>query len=244
MKNGTKSQELSLEQIGTLAGFITGFLVKILSIGQVLYFLGHKTELKQKLYQAFEVSDNHTAIRAEWQNFWKDQFGWNVDFSMVIIPPKPEIGSWRLLIIPKGMTNNKMFARMGQLFKCWKYMDNLDVAVPPKKNARTTENHYAVWVHDGAEPDEEFLGKSVREVDSDMKIGMTLLERMTLELKYFVETGKHLDIKGGTRCSGSRYSGGGVPDVSWNPNDGTVFVYWSNVGSASGGWGFRRAVYS
>lgn len=243
MKNGTKSQETSLEQIGTLAGFITGFLVKVLSPEQVLYWLGHKSELKQKLYKLFEATgDDYDALREEWQKFYKDQFGWDVDFSRVIIPSKPETGSWRLLFIAKGMTNNKMFARLEQLFKCWKYTDNLDAAVPT--NARTTENHYAIWVRDGVEPDEEFLGKSVREVDSDMKIGMTLLERMTLEIKYFAETGKHLDINGGTRCSGSRHSDGDVPYVHWDPDDGTVHVDWYFVDYAYSGWGIRRAVSS
>ncbi len=242
MKNGAKSQETSLEQIGTLAGFITSFFVKVLSVEQVSYWLGHKTELKQKLCEVFVVMDEYVTLREEWQKFWKDQLNWDVDFSRVIIPPKPAIGSWCLLIIPKGMTNNKMFARMEQLFKCWKYADNLDTAVPT--NIRTTENHYAVWVRDGVEPDAEFLGKPVREADPDMKIGMTLLERLTLEIKYFSETRKHLDVIGGTRCSGSRYSGGDVPYVHWYPDDGTVDVSWSYVDGSGGGDGVRRAVYS
>lgn len=240
MKNGTKSQETSLEQIGTFAGFITSFFVKVLSVEQVSYWLGHKTELKQKLCEVFAVMDEYVMLRDEWQKFYKEHFKWDVDFSRVIIPPKPAIGSWRLLIIAQGMTVNKMFARMEQLFKCWKYAENLDTAVPT--NARTTESHYAVWVLDGVEPDEELLGKSVRDADPDMKIGMTLLERLALELKYFAKTGKHLDIKGCTRCSGSRYSDGGVPGVCWSPNGGRVCVNGVDVDDLSSKWGVRRAV--
>lgn len=240
MKHGTKSQEISLEQTGALAGFVTGFLVKVLSPEQVVYWIGHKVELKQKLCEVFRVVDEYVELREEWQKFWKDQLGWSVDFSRVIIPPKPKTGSWRLLVLPKNLTNNKLFARMEQLFTCWKYADDLDAAVPI--NARTTASHYAVWVRDGVEPDEEFLSRSTREADPDMKIGITLLERMTFSLKYFVETANHLDIKGGTWCSGSRGSGGDVPCVGWNPNDGAVRVFRYDVDYSYSGWGIRRAV--
>lgn len=240
MKNGTKSQETSLEQIGTLAGFITSFFVKVLSVEQVSYWLGHKTELKQKLCEVFAVMDEYVTLREGWQKFYKEHFKWDVDFSRVIIPPKPAIGSWRLLIIAQGMTLNKMFARMEQLFKCWKYADNLDTAV--STNVRTTASHYAVWVRDGVEPDAEFLGKSVREADPDMKIGMTLLERTTLGVKYFAETNKHLDIKGLTFCSGSLDSDGDVPYMFWSPIDDHVFVRWCYVDDSDGSHGVRQAV--
>lgn len=230
MNNGTNSKKPSLEQLGALAGFIVEFLAGILNFEQIGYWLKHKTALKQKLREVFSITDEYVEFREEWQKFWKAQLGWGVDFSGVIIPPKPQIGSWRLLILPKGMTNNKMFARMEQMFKCWKYTNDLDAEVPI--NARTTENHYAVWVRDGVEPDEEFLEKSVCEADLDMKIGMTLLERLTFGIKYFAETGKHLDIKGVTLCSGSRHSCGDVPYVRWDPLGGTVLVGWRNVDSA------------
>lgn len=243
MKNGTESQELSLEQIGNLAGYITSFLVKALSAPQVLYWLGHKTELKQKLYKVFEVAeDSYVTLREEWQKFYKDQFNWDVDFGRVIIPPKPSVGTWRLLIIAQGMTSNKVYAQCEKLFGCWRYEKNLDTAV--SINLRTAQNHYAVWVLDGIEPDAEFLGKSTRDTDPDMKIGVTLLERLIQELKYFIETGKHLDISGVTFCSGSRYADGDVPCMDWNPYDGRMRVGWYDAGGSSAKRGVRRAVYS
>ncbi len=46
--------------------------------------------------------------------------------------------------------------------------------------------------------------------------GITLMERLILELKHFEETGKHLDVDKITLCVGSRDSDGGVPSVNWN----------------------------
>ena len=238
MKNGTESQEISLEQTGTLAGFITSFLVKGLSAEQVLYWLGHKTELKQNLRKIFEVDDDgYATLRKNWQKFYKDQFKWDVDFSGVIIPSKPSIGIWRLLIVAQNMTCNRVFARWEILFNCWRYWDDMDTA-------RTAEKHYAVWVLDSVEPDAEFLGKSTEEADSDMEIGVTLLERLLQELKYFSETGNHLDITGLTYCSGSRDADGKVPCVYYFLHDGSVKVNWSGVGDSGEEYGIRRVVRS
>ncbi|MBI2120443.1 MAG: hypothetical protein HYT94_02350 [Parcubacteria group bacterium] len=244
MKNGTDSPK-NLKQLAILAGISTEVLYSIFDDADTDYYIAHKAEFRKRiseLKRKLPVMGDYFNLRTEEQQFWKEYFKWNVDFGRVFIPPKPEIGSWLLLTQAQGMTNNKMFARMEQLFKCWRYSDDLDVAVPT--NARTTENHYAVWVRDGVEPDAEFLGKSTREADPDMKIGVTLLERNTLEVKYYAKTGKHLDIVGGTRCSASLDSDGNVPNVYWNPDDGAVDVCWRGVGRSYDKWGIRRAVYS
>lgn len=187
-----------------------------------------------------KTSENFAELREEWQKFYKKHFNEDVDFSNVFVPPKPLIGTWRLLIIAQNMTRNKVYARCENLFDRWRYEKNLDTAV--SVNTRTAEKHYAVWVVDGVEPDVEFLDKSTHDADHDMKIGETLLERLVQELKYFSETGKHLDEKGVTFCSGSRGAVGGVPGVYWDPHDGRVCVRWYAVGCSYAGSGVRRAV--
>lgn len=239
MKNGTDSQNPSFGQLGALAGFIVDFLATILNATQVAYWLGHKTELKKKLREVFSITDEFSEIREEWQKFYKTHFNWDVDFSQVLIPIKPTDGKWRLIFIAQGMTLNFAFKTCEKLFSSWKYYDDLDKAI--SKNVRNTENHYAVWVRDEVEPDQEFLGKSTREADPDMKIGITLLERIIFEIKHFTETGKHLDVKGLTFCSGSRYSDGGVPNAGLL-NDGGFRVLCSGLGRSFSDYGIRSAV--
>ena len=92
--------------------------------------------------------------------------------------------------------------------------------------------------------DYELLKISIKELDSVLKSyelekegikGITLLERLQLELDYFNETGKHLDIDNLTLCSGSRYSDGSVPYVDWVSSDSTMRVGWCYPDSRNDG---------
>lgn len=238
MSNATDPKKASFEQLASLAGFIVDFLATILSFDNVNYWLGHKTELKKKLREVFSVIDEYIDVKIDWQKFCKGQFGMDVDFSAVTIPAKPNGENWRLLFVAKGLTLNRVFEQWS--FKKWRYNDDLDKAVPTNK--RIADKHYAVWVRDGVEPDAEYLGKSTRQADPNMEIGMTLLERMILESKYFAETGKHLDIEGATFCTGSLCVDGRVPEVCWFSLDLYVRVGLYDLNYSSSGYGLRSAV--
>ena len=67
-----------------------------------------------------------------------------------------------------------------------------------------------------------------------------LLERIIFEIKYFSETGKHLDIKGLTFCSGSRYSDGDVPSAGWALDE--FWVDWCGLDYSRSDFGIRSAV--
>ena len=227
------------EKLGLLAGFIVEFLAKFFNSTQIDYWLGHKTELRKKLKEVFSIMDEFSEVREKWQNFYKFHFNWDVDFSQIIIPVKPKEGNWRLLFIPKGMTLNLAFKICEKLFVSSKYYDDLDKAI--SKNIRDTSSHYTIWVPDEVEPEQKFLGKSTRESDPDMKIGVTLLERIIFEIIYFTETGKHLDVKGLTFCSGSRDSVGDVP-VAGLGGDGSFEVGYDDLDYSDSGCGIRSAV--
>ncbi len=209
-----------VRRLAQLAGLITGVLAD-LPLEQINYWLGHKTLLRQKLVGVFEITvDEFADTRAEWEKFYLDLFKIYADFSTVRIPGKPTEGSWRLVFIWAGLTMNQTLAVMRAKFKVWTYVEDLDASVTV--NTRTSATSYAIWVRDGVEPDEKYLGQSTRQADPTGKVGMTLLERMVLGLKYFVETGKHLDEKGITFCAGSRFSFGDIPGVYFYPCTGKV----------------------
>ncbi len=221
MENGTEVKKapvmLSVKKQASLAAFIFEKIINGSSVEQVEYWLGHKIELSKNLNLVFSLipEDEYSSEREDWQKFYKDQFDWDVDFSQVIIPNKPESGSWRLIFIPKGMTMNLAFDKASKLFltRRPKPKNDLDKAIPT--NIRNTQNSYAIWVKDEVEPDPEFIGNSTKQADPNMKLGITLLEEIILEMKYLLETGNNLNIKGVTFCSGSRDSGGFVPGVGW-----------------------------
>ncbi len=237
MKATESKDQPSWKQMLALATFIAGVLGEILSNKQMQDQLQNKSRLRKKILELFDVAaDTYTEIREEWQKFYQSEFGMKVDLSGVQVPEKPE-GNYRLLFIAKGLTLNKVYDSWK--FPKYRYNDDLDKAVPTNK--RTATESYAIWVLAGVEPDAEFLGKSTKTADPSMEIGMTLLERMIFESKYFLETGKHLDVKGVTFCSGSRNSDGYVPDVYLDTN-GEVDVCWYSLGNSNSKYGIRRAV--
>ncbi|MCR4334708.1 MAG: hypothetical protein NUV47_03220 [Patescibacteria group bacterium] len=147
-----------------------------------------------------------------WTLFYREEFNQTLDFSVIQIPEKRE-GFNRLIIVPKGMTMNRAYKACEKHFPCWRYNNDLDTAVPT--NDRTPSESYAIWVRDRVEADEELKKLSANDLVEQKVGGITLLERILLELKYFRETGKHLDIKNVTLCSGSRDADGSVPDAFW-----------------------------
>lgn len=137
------------------------------------------------------------------------------------------------------LKTSELMQRMRDKFNVWSYYDDarLDTEFPKPKAA--TER--AFLCHQ--EPDPETLGLSVREAEEKGHTnGITLRERILLELAYFEKTGEHLDVKGITFCSGSRYSDGGVPVMGWDSGDQEVQVRWCSLGYSNSDYGLRSAV--
>ena len=160
-----------------------------------------------------------------WQKFYKKVFGEVFDFSDIRIPGCPGIPGkeWRLIIVAKGMTPEELFCKCREKFGAWKWTDrNLNEIVISDRTAK--DGHYAIWVRARVEADEEFKNLSVNNLKAQNHKGITLEERLVLELFHFWKTRKHLDIQNITLCSGSRYSGGSVARVDWSV--GGVGVDW------------------
>ncbi len=158
-------------------------------------------------------------LLADWQRFYKKHFNLDKDFSTLRIPEQKE-GFDRLIVVVEGMTPEKLFSAIKSLTPAWKHSDNLDAIVSERK----ADKDYAIWVRDRQEADEELKNKSANDLNQEGIPGITLEERLLYELKFFDETGKHLDVQKITLCAGSRDPDGYVPGVSWY--DGEVHVRW------------------
>ena len=177
------------------------------------------------------------------QEYWKDHFDLKVNFADVVIPQKPNRGSWCLIIMPKGLTMDPTVEVIRKDFEVITHAKSLDKFVPI--NARITNKNYAVWVYVGAEPNQKYLGKTPRQTDIEGRIGNTLFERLVLGHKHFIKTGKHLDIECATFCTASRTAKGLVPFVYSHPIKKKVGVYWIDADDnffRKGG--LREAVYA
>ncbi|MES2023297.1 MAG: hypothetical protein V4439_01310 [Patescibacteria group bacterium] len=181
---------------------------------------------------------NISEIVKDWNSVYKEIFDTEADFSKVYIPPIPIMGKWRLLFILKAIKMGFSYQVCQKLFEIRSYCDDLDKDI--SINSRSPVESYAIWVRDEPSPTQEFLGKTIA-VDPKMGKGITLLERIIFEIKYFTETGQHLDVKGQTFCSGSRNASGFFPTVDLN-NQSEVDIFWHAPDFFYQGFGIREVV--
>jgi hypothetical protein len=184
------------------------------------------------------VGHPYASVIVDWQNFYRD-IGIKTDFSNLRIPEKLQ-GFDRLIVVAQGMTPQRLYDKCKELFSCWKWTDeNLDKIVTSDRSAK--DSAYAAWFRDRVEADDELKSLSANALKEKSVAGVTLEERLVYELKYFKETGKHLDIENVTLCTGSRYSDGGVPFVDWRAGD-RLRVRWYDPDDTDGSLRVRQAV--
>ncbi len=95
------------------------------------------------------------------------------------------------------------------------------------EDVRFERKEGALWVRASSGPDQAFRNKSLLDADPSL-IGMTLFERVILGMKYFEETGKHLDVNTFTICSGSQMSTRNVVPLVACANRKVIISIWSN----------------
>lgn len=161
---------------------------------------------------------------ARWAaNYHRKGFGFALDTSKLIIPPKRD-GFDRLVVVPAHECINpeSVFDVCQQCFptRIWMGSSSLNENIDFEKEARwsSRDGPYAIWVRDRVEVEGEHADKSALEIERAGISGTTLLERMLLELDYYWQTGQHLDMRSATLCTGSRFTGtdGDVPSAKWD----------------------------
>ena len=177
------------------------------------------------------------AFLRDWQTLYRQEFGIEIDISKIRIPKRVP-GFNRLIVVAQGLTPEKIVSVLKGHMTVWKYADNLDTV----KSDRKTDQPYAIWIRDRQEADEELKNKSANQLQQEGVNCITLEERLLYHLKYFLETGKHLDEKNWTLCAGSRDPDGGVPEVVWGPGGGVVGVGWCGPSVADSGLRARSVV--
>ncbi len=213
-------------------------------VSRVLQAVKDDPNFIQQLFPEIETSQSGPekprrlkAMLRDWEKFYQDVFGLQKNFSGLRIPNKKP-GFDRLLVVAKGLTPNRIYNRMKELMPAWKYWNNLDSIISERK----ADRDYAIWVRDRVEADEELKNKSADVLKQEGIQGITLEERLLFELKYFKETGKHLDEQNVTLCAGSRLSLGALPYVRWNGWHRRVGVDWCVAARACGHLRGRQVV--
>lgn len=201
---------MSKKVVGSVPGSVLGMLADLnLKLRDGSITLEELDKFTKRQNPFVTISDQFLS----WKSFYSDIFGITLtllDSKM----PKTKAGFGRSIIIVRGLTINQIYKECVKLFPCWRYTDDLDTATKGLNDREPTED-YGIWIRDRVEADEDLNHISANDLKRKKIGGITLLERLILELRYFSDTGKHLDIQSVTLCSGSRYCDDGVPSVYW-----------------------------
>jgi hypothetical protein len=165
------------------------------------------------------------AMLRYWEAFYAKFFGIEIDLSSVPVPEK-KAGFDRLIVIARGICLNRVWnAHKGREIQTWQWWSGPIEKVMQKSERGIVKSSYAFWVRNGQEGDAEMMNLSAEMIaESADKIEVeTILERLVHGLKYFDETGQHLDVKSVTLCARSRFADGDVPSV-YRDYDGRVCV--------------------
>lgn len=156
--------------------------------------------------------DEILARLADWEIFYAEVFGIDTNFASAHIPHQVQDFE-RLLIRERSVTPESV------LSKCREFMR---VGNPFTGDLnRIVENHppktdRAVWLRDRIESDIELSDISAQILAENGVVSITFEDRILFEIKYFLETGDHLDHHSINLCAGSRMSFGYAPYVYWN----------------------------
>lgn len=173
----------------------------------------NKRKKEDDMSVRFFKNNTHPELVKDWQNFYQTLFKIKVDFSNLPIP-EPRYDYDRLLILAQGITIEKLFKKCKTLFSCRKWVgENLDKIIDSERLAH--QYSYAVWLKDNINPDSDLMLFSFQTLQSMPIKRITLQERLLFELKYYLETGKHLDTGQITYCAGSRVYDGQIPSTVW-----------------------------
>lgn len=174
----------------------------------------------------------------DWVSLYR-QVGIKLDPALVSIPDRTS-GFDRLIVIPKGLTFERVLKLLREDFAVDPYFEGLDSYV--KRSDRTSIEGYAVWVRDTVDAD-QYQGLSYAQVKERGVKAETLLERFIHEFVYFKQTGKHLDPKSWTLCYGSEGKEDDFPAVYWNSTSKALKVIWiSSPTELDGSMGIREVL--
>jgi hypothetical protein len=225
---------------------------------------GQLLEIKRQLRQPNGYPYNPMQLRRALQDVIEGRFGsssvaiigWHQVYEKLGLLPEIEkffeanvVGetcedeqTWAMPVLA-GATPNKVVAALRKLgVNVYTYVDDLDKSVTKNDRDPNKTGSYRVRFKKTVEADPELANKSAEDLKKEKVNGITLLERLLLELGYFLVTGEHLDIENVTLCSGSRNSDGGVPGVGWSVGTRGLCIDWYSPRRRSGSLRARAAV--
>jgi hypothetical protein len=229
-----KPPNVTVLQTKNLANIMLGAIPEDLPEGVAARWLRNKGVLQRAI--ADLLKDNHPKgiddqIK-DWTRFYADVFGRKIDTTGLIIPNETtELNG--LVIIPKDMSIQEAWNAYEKEGILTRYdnqgefgLDNLDEITQGHNDREPTES-YALRIADAAESDKKPEDSDNGHNVTTTEPRMTLLERLLFGLKYYRNTGEHLDTETVTCCFGTTNLQGQRPVVAYR--NGRVHLLWDHM---------------
>jgi hypothetical protein len=184
----------------------------------------------ERLVQPAELDEVVALQQEKWRKVFPKKG--ELDFSDLVAFPRRAGHDWPILV-PKRMSNNRLYAAAEKKFSCWRYTNNLDT-IGPAQSFTTLR-----WFKKVQEADEDLQNLSANMLLERGTPCVWLQERIWMEIDWFEETGDHLDKQNITLVAGSRRSDGGVPRASWF--GGGFYVNYGHPDNGDANWRARSA---
>ncbi len=209
-----------------------------------LEIIKENKDLAKKLFEFVKAKLQPDSIYlSHWQKIYKEWFDVDIDINIfgLKIPKNYDPEKHFLVLVAKGVTINIIVSAMRKRFNVYLYAECLDASVT--KNDRIPNDTYFVLFNKNIEADKDFKNISADDLVGQEHKGITLLERLLLEVFCYNETNEHLDIENVTLCSGSRDSFGSVPGVGWHSSFNRLGIHWYGADICHAGLRSRSAVF-
>lgn len=165
--------------------------------------------------------------KLKWLQFYRSVFDLKLDLNFTL--PKSKYGFNGMVIVHQEVNENIVYGKCVELFdrKGWSYSKSLTLSCSDKDVVKTRTKPYGVWIRNYTQASMEFPGMSCKDHNKNKNIfGMTLLERLLLELKYYWESGEHLDTESLTLCYGNLPNQHqNIPYVSWTSDGMEIGIH-------------------
>ncbi|MBU0706842.1 hypothetical protein KKG41_00535, partial [Patescibacteria group bacterium] len=210
---------ISARQMRELAAALMPGIPGDLSSAEAQSLIGRKGWLVNEVERMLRRLPNYARMIEWWGVFYKEVFGTLVQLKPQIVPEE-KAGLSRLLVMVKEVSLDQIVDYLAKAtavdtnFSSGHHRDVISPRVPPQ--------HYAIWIRDRLEADCEHRGKSVEMISEEGLCGITLEERLMLEVVHLQRSNeqgfRHLDEGTQTLCTGSRTDRGSteIPE-GWVP---------------------------
>lgn len=174
---------------------------------------------------------------------WEDIFRnhhLNCAVSLVTLP-RIDPAYRQLIIVPAGLTLSALLTILSEYIEV--EIEGGSQLPDVLQDDRSALQSYAAFVRRSVESDVEHRNRSAAELATAGVRGITLTERLLLEL--FARTGlraSHHDVDGYTLCAGTRRGDGKVPAVGCDIDHDKLFIEWFRPTYAAMGVATRQVM--